>query len=139
MQRWLCVKGSKPWSLAGAWKWLAVHLAVQTPWVGQSVNQSRGGRRQPVLSVSLCVSDPCDFRMVFAVQPDPSGLNKLDTLGARLGCRRRCPHCDRLSKKPPDTLTRTCSGSRSLSLAYLSESAPVGLIYCDWSSVEGPI
>lgn len=72
-----------------AWKWLVVDLAEQTPPVGQSINQSSGGRREPVLfalvCVCACVSDPCDSWMVFAVQPDPSGLNKLDTLGRVVG------------------------------------------------------
>lgn len=66
---------------------LVVDLAEQTPSAGQSINKSSRGRREPVLfvRVCVCVSDPRDSRMVFAVQPDPSGLNKLDTLGARAG------------------------------------------------------
>lgn len=130
VQRWpaYSICGSPARWLVLPCSWLVIDLAEQTLRFGQSINQSSGGRRQPVLSVSLCVSDPCDFRMVFAVQPDPSGLNKLGALGARLGCWCRCPHCERLKEMvwyAAATLTQTCSGWHSLSLACLKDLVPV--------------
>lgn len=83
MQRWLFL--SNPWSCGSGWSSTSpskhrrsVRALIRAAGADENLFFLR-------LCVCACVSDPCDSWMVFAVQPDPSGLNKLDTLGQVVG------------------------------------------------------